>query len=289
MLNKIIFCIFISSLFFSSCTNRKSEDLNQGYPDEIGNIILKKCATSGCHNTLSKEAAGSLNLSTWDSLFEGSRSGAVIIPYRSDQSSLLYFINTDTTLGITQIPTMPYNGTPLSIDEYLTIKNWVDNGAPDRNGFVKFSDNPTRKKIYVPNQGCDLVAVVDAESKLVMRYADVGSIPSIESPHMIKVTPDNKYWCVSFIAGSKFQKYSVETNALAGEINIGFGSWNTFAYSPGGDTAYVIDFSGSGRLAIINLQNMTLVGGILITDVISHLRMAQLFPLMEIVCMLPSN
>lgn len=270
MNRKLLSFVLMYFIVFASCVSNKKEipdPANEsGYPDEVANILVNKCATGGCHNTQSKEGAAGLDLSTWNKLFEGARSGANVIPYSSDQSNLLYFINTDSSIGVTQLPVMPYNGTPLSLSEYLMIKNWIDIGAPDRNGNVKFADNPLRKKLYVPNQGCDLVAVVDAESKLVTRYIHVGSAPQIESPHMIKVTPDNKYWCVSFIAGSKFQKYNVTNDSLVSEVEIGFGSWNTFAYNPDGNTAYIIDFSGSGRLAIVNLQTMTLVGGLLITD-----------------------
>lgn len=37
---------------------------------------------------------------------------------------------------------MPYNKPPLTAVEYDLLYNWVLNGAPDKNGFVKFSDNP---------------------------------------------------------------------------------------------------------------------------------------------------
>jgi YVTN family beta-propeller protein len=248
---------------FSSCKKDKKDDpepFNDGcYPPAVAEIIVKKCATAGCHNTLSKDGASGLDLSSWESMFAGNRNGATTIPFRSDQSTLFYFVNTDTTLGVVQQPTMPYNSTPLSIAEILTIRNWIDAGAPNCNGEIKFADNPNRKKFYVANQGCDLIGVHDAETRVIMRYVDVGNSPSIESPHMIKVSPDGQYWYVSFINSTVFQKYRTSDDTFVGEAVISQGSWNTFVISPDGATAYVIDFSTTGRIAYVDLNSMQLI------------------------------
>ncbi|HXH19643.1 MAG TPA: c-type cytochrome domain-containing protein, partial [Chitinophagales bacterium] len=156
-------------LFSFSLTGCREEQRDyHGYPDEVGEIILSTCAVSGCHNDASKEAAGGLNLETWDKLFEGGNDNAVVIPYRPDHSIMLFFINTDSTAGPALQPTMPFNGNPLSAQQIQTIRDWIQQGAPDKSGFVKFSDNPARAKIYVCNQGCDIVAVLDLESRLIM-------------------------------------------------------------------------------------------------------------------------
>ena len=252
--------IFIAGVIqMASCRHDaiepESADISN-YPQDIDNIIINKCATAGCHNTQSSYAAGGLDLSTWEKLFEGSRGGAVVIPFRPDYSTLCYYTNTDPTLGLVLLPTMPYNGAPLSQTEYSTLKNWILNGAPDKNGFVKFSDNPERKKFYVANQGCDVVTVFDAESMIAMRYVDVGASSVIESPHMIKVAPNNEFYCISFIGGSYFQKFATSDNNLLGQVDITQGSWNTFAISSDSKKAYVVDFN-TGRIADIDLVNMT--------------------------------
>lgn len=231
---------------------------NGCYPPAVAEIIVKKCATSGCHNTQSKDAASGLDLSTWETMFAGNRNGAVTVPFRSDQSTLFYFINTDSSLGIVQKPTMPFNGTPLSKAEVLTIRNWIDAGAPNCNGLVKFSDNPGRKKFYVANQGCDLVGVHDALTKVIMRYVDVGNSIAIESPHMIKISPDGLYWYVAFINSTVLQKYRTSDDTFVGEATITQGSWNTFTISPDGTKAWVVDFSTAGRIAYVNLNTMQL-------------------------------
>jgi len=43
------------------------------------------------------------------------------------------------------------------------------------------------KKIYLTNQGCDLVAVIDAKSRLIMRYIPIGDA-SDKAPHDIEVS-----------------------------------------------------------------------------------------------------
>lgn len=241
-----------------SCTWDNFEELSQksGYPAEIEEIIVTSCAVSGCHTDKSRDAAAGLSLETWDRMFEGGRGGATVIPYRSDYSTLFYYVNTDSTLGLTLLPTMPVGRPPLSREKVLALRDWIDQGAPNSEGFVKFSDNPNRKKFYVANQGCDVVTVFDAESMLAMRCIDVGTSASTESPHMLKVSSDNRFWYTVFLASNFFQAYSVEDNSLVGQVDIGVGQWNTFSLSSDGLSAYAIDFSG-GKIAFIDLQSMT--------------------------------
>ena len=227
-----------------------------GYPKEIQDILTTKCATAGCHDDKSKEAAAGLSLETWDKLFEGSRGGAVVIPYRADFSTLIYYTNTDSNLGAIQLlPTMPFNKPPLSTTEVQTLIDWVNNGAPDENGFVKFSDAPERKKFYVGNQGCDVVTVFDAELFLATRYINVGTSAGIEAPHMVKVSADNQFWYASYIDGADFQKFSTVDNTLLSSITIGAGSWNTFALSSDNKSAFVVDWDADGSIAWVDLEN----------------------------------
>ncbi|MEP7167742.1 MAG: c-type cytochrome domain-containing protein [Bacteroidota bacterium] len=259
--------LFISVIFlFSQCTFDKKEMLlpklvdNSCFPDEVGKIFIGKCATAGCHNTKSKDAAAGLDMSSYDELFKGSRGGAAIIPYNSTQSFLVNFINTYSDLGVIQLPTMPNNGTPLSREEVMTVIKWINDGAPDCNGH-RFTDNPDRKKFYITNQGCDLVAVFDAGKKVLMKYVKVGGDPNlIESPHRVNISPDGKYWYVSFIGGPYFQKYRTSDDSLVGQVNIGYGSWNTFAFTPDSKFAYLPDYNSGnqGYVAIVDCETMTL-------------------------------
>jgi len=226
------------------------------YPGEVGKLILTKCATKGCHNDKSKEGAAGLNLETWDKLFEGTRNGAAVIPFSPAQSTLFLFTNTYAHLGVSAIPTMPLNDSPLSETEVILLRDWIANGAPNRDGAVKFADDSKRKKIYVTNQGCDAVTVFDAASGLPMRYVQVGHGPLNESPHMVKVSPDGQYWYVSFISGEYFQKFRASDDSFVGEINIGFGSWNTFALTNDSKFAYVADWNSNGNIYYLDLDNL---------------------------------
>ncbi len=222
--------------------------------------MVKKCATAGCHNETSKAATGGLSLETWSKLFEGASSGSVIIPFRADQSWLCYFVNTYDDLGLKLSPTMPVNGTKLTHDEVVLLQDWINKGAPSVTGEVAFSGDPNRNKYYVTNQGCDNVTVFDTKTKLAMRYIDVGIIPEvIEVPHDIKTSPDGKYLYVIFAAGSVIQKFSTVTDSLIGQIDITQGSWNTMTISSDGKHAFIVDFSPNGRIAYVDLENLTLI------------------------------
>ena len=205
---------FAQLIFFTaiilSCKHERPQPSPQqpgGYPEAIAKIVETRCAVSGCHNNASYQNAGGLLLDTWEHMFQGGNNGAVVIPYNSANSSLLYFINTHPEYGPVASPTMPLNETPLTEDEYLLIKNWIETGAADINGNIPFAtDASTRQKIYLTMQGCDMVAVIDAQTKVVMRYIEVGKTPAIENPHCVRVSSDGRFAYVSFLGGDYIQK-----------------------------------------------------------------------------------
>jgi DNA-binding beta-propeller fold protein YncE len=247
------------SLFLQTCkVDPPIIDLEgSAYPDEVGKILLTKCAVKGCHNDKSKDGAAGLSLQTWERLFEGTRNGTAVMPFTHTQSTLFMFTNTYDDLGIKSIPTMPIAADPLSKDEVLLLRDWIAAGAPDKNGYVKFSENSERKKIYVTNQGCDAVTVFDAASGLPMRYISIGHGPLNESPHMIRVAPDGKHWYVCFLSGEYFQKYRTSDDSFVGEIQIGFGGWNTFAITKDSKYAFAADLSG-GAILYLDIENLTI-------------------------------
>ncbi len=265
----IIFFIAFIGVVISSC--KKDAEIpvtSSDFPKEIGVIFSNKCATSGCHNSASYKAAADLNLSSYVTLFQGSSTGSPVIPFRSDFSSLCYFINTYDDLGPKNNPTMPSGGKPLSRKEVEIIKHWIDAGAPDKDGHIMWSDNPNRKKHYVLNQGCDVVTVFDSETNLPIRYITVGNKSGvIESPHMIKVSPDGQYWYVVFVGNNIMQKYRTSDDSFVAQATLTSNvNWNTFAISNDGKQAYCVSWEASSQIAIVNLQTMTLkdyTGGLL--------------------------
>lgn len=250
-----IYSVICSFVIFnlSSCSSEKGIPDYNNYPDDIGKLFFTKCSTPGCHTDASKDAAGGLSMESWDKLFEGGRGSAVIIPFMHDYSTLFSYINTFSDLGITNTPVMPYNKINLSRNEVELIKKWINNGAPSRDGFIKFSDNSNRKKIYVANQGCDVVTVFDQETLLPMRYTDVGNSGGIESPHMIKFSPDGLYWYVVSLQGNSLQKYRASDDSFVGEAFLGVKNWNTFSIDNNGQKAYVVDWSANGDIVEVDL------------------------------------
>lgn len=252
---------FCAVLFFSTCKKDKGLSNYGNFPNEVGKIFVNRCATSGCHNDASYEANAGLNLTTWDALFKGSNSGSTVIPYRSDFSSLCYFINTNTSLGPVNYPTMPYNNTPLTQNEVQSIMSWINQGAPDLNGNVKWADDPVRSKVYMTNQGCDVVTVFDAETRLPMRYITVGNDPAvIEVPHMVRVSPDGQYWYVVFVANHILQKFRCSDDKLVGTADLGNNNdWNTVIISDDGKRAYCVAWAPNGHIASVDVEQMKLI------------------------------
>lgn len=256
-----IVIVVLAVLSFSDCKKDKALANYGGYPNEVGKIMVLKCATEGCHNSASYLASAGLDLSSWDAMFRGSSTGSSVIPFRSDFSSLCYFINTYPELGSINYPTMPYNRSVLSKEEVTTIKNWINDGAPDLNGSIKWADNPSRKKIYITNQGCDVVTVIDAATQLPMRYITVGKDPNtIEVPHGVRVSPDGQYWYVVFVNSNILQKFRCSDDVLVGEANLGlYYDWNTMAISDDGTKGYCVSWVSNGHIASVDLTKMKVI------------------------------
>lgn len=238
-----------------------------GFPDDVGKIITTRCATSGCHNANSYTAAGNLRMDSWDQLFYGGNHGAAVVPYTAKYSPLMFYINNDTLNdknlpGDSRMPPVDA-GSALTNAEYQTIKNWINNGAPDRNGKIPFEDNAaTRQKIYITQQGCDQVAVIDAERKVVMRYIAVGEVDGIESPHVIRVSPDNQHAYVCFTGGLYMQKINANTDKVDARVKLAtIGSstfsWNILYVSPDSKTVLACNYLPAGSVVQYDAATLT--------------------------------
>lgn len=243
---------------FSSCLKDKGIE-TRDYPKDVAEIIIPKCATSGCHNTQSKDAASGLSLSTWAEMMEGSRNGAVTIPYTYPQSSMFLFTNTYDDFGISVPPSMPFNEATLSRDEVLTIRYWISEGAPNKDGFVKFTDNPDRRKYYVVNRGCDLVAVMDAQTDLIMRYVKTTFNLDIEYAEDIHISPDGNYWYVTSRVGQVIQKYRTSDDTYVASLLLDEGNWKSFCITADSKKAFAINNNHNGELVYLDLENMSVI------------------------------
>lgn len=260
MLNKLTNIIALVTITgaFSSCLNDKGFD-ERDYPEDIARIIIPKCATSGCHNAASKDAASGLSLSTWAEMMEGSRNGAVTIPHSYPQSSMFLFTNTYEDIGVSVPPSMPYNQAPLSRDEVLSLRYWISEGAPNKDGFVKFTDNPNRQKYYVVNRGCDLVAVMDRQTDLIIRYVKTTFNLDIEYAEEIHISPDGQYWYITSKAGQVIQKYRTSDDSYVGTLLLDEGVWKSFCITPDSKKAWVVNTIQNGELAYLDLENMEVI------------------------------
>lgn len=226
---KLYFVLLLAALA-GTCLSCKHEAApvaappDSRYPPEVGKILLNKCATAGCHNAASYQVSGGgLLLDSWDHLFSGGNTGAAVVAYSPENSPLLYFTNSYPDLG--PLPDasmkMPFNGAPLTREECLTLRDWVRNGAPDRDGNIPFATNAaTRQKIYLAHQGCDYITVIDAERNVIMRCVPTGKEVTIEVAYSLSTSPDG-FAYVSFWASQYVMKVDTRTDTSAGGINIG--------------------------------------------------------------------
>ena len=236
------------------------------YPDDVETILVNKCATAGCHNSVSYVAASGLDLTSWKTMRRGNVAGAVVVPGNPDYSTLFSFCNTYNDLGFTgNEPKMPLNSSALTRDEITTLKNWITNGARNRCGDLMFPNNQGTSKLYISNQACDQVVAIDPDTRLIRSWFDVGNTPVTESPHMMGISPDGQYIYVSLY--SKYlQRYRTVDNSFVDQVNLDItsasgleeaGQWGTIAISADGKKAYSVDYSLK-RIASINLENFPL-------------------------------
>ncbi len=280
---KLLFlCILCSLVLTNSCKRDELIITETDYPKDIAYIMLTKCATKNCHTTEGydgnhghgghgdDEAAHGLDLSSWAKMFEGSHhTGAAVIPFRADFSSLMYFVNSYPDLGQIDEPRMPLDKPALTRDEVIKLKEWINAGAPDAKGNVKFSGNPNRKKYYVINQGCRVVTVFDAETNLPMRYIDIAdATEQTTSPHQVRVSPDGQYWYTCYIGGSYVKRYRTTDDMYDGKIFVGNANWNTMAFTPDSKFLFVVDWApgGGGKVKKCDLTSMLVIDSTQLSD-----------------------
>ncbi|HPQ07974.1 MAG TPA: hypothetical protein PK995_01960 [Bacteroidia bacterium] len=255
-------------LFFNTCRKDNIEVSYGNYPAEIGKIISTNCTTGNCHNAkIDATCQGSeLDLTSWNNLFtKGAHHGSPVIPYSSKYSYLLYHINTYSDLNIPYDPNiplyklMPQYKNPLSKEDVIKIKQWIDNGAPDNKGNVYGSN--VYDKIYIVNQGCDVVTVFDAKTQLPIRMIEVGSNPDVnETPHFINFSPDGKYWYIVYINSPYLEKYDANTDKLVGRCNLNNQvGWTWISITKDGKKGFCIDWESNGKIVSVDLEKMKVI------------------------------
>ncbi len=259
----LFLAVSVAVISVTSCVHKPQVALTYGnFPDSVGKIILTNCTNAGCHNAASYHNAAELLLDSWEHLMQGSIYGAEVVAYNTKYSTLLYYINAyDSADVIANDPR--HMETPLTQKEYTTLKNWIAAGAPDKDGNVPFASNAaTRQEICVTLQGSGMVAIIDAKSKLVMRYIPVGDATN-KTPHGIAVSADGRYTYVPFYNGNNIVKINLLTDSVVGSINLlaaggtgnGNAGWSVIKMSPL-DTAFIVSGFLSNCLVAVNTATM---------------------------------
>jgi len=247
------------------------------YGEHIQPIFTSSCAVHGCHvgyddegiekrgSLLKVQHGGQFSLKSWADLFDGSRDGAVAVPFKSSKSDLIFHTNSDTLIAPVAEPHMPLPGFDLPIAQLRTLIRWIDGGAVNDQGGIPYTITP-KGKVFVVNASEDLIAVIDVARNLVIRYANVGkaadSSSLFGSPHHVRVDKQARFFYVTLISSQELWKFSVSTYELLGRVNIPFQPADVVLSSTG-DTAYVSSFiSVPGRVTLVNTRTMQPIGTI---------------------------
>jgi WD40 repeat protein len=132
----VIFVSFVFTLLFPVFAQKQIE-----YSKRIEPIFQEKCAA--CHNHTLRQ--GGFNLESYQSLMNGGKRGAPIVPGKSNESLLVKMI--EGTLK----PRMPL-GDQLEPEEIKAIKSWIDAGAPGPDpAMAKSASTESRGKASIPD------------------------------------------------------------------------------------------------------------------------------------------
>lgn len=219
------------------------------YAQHVQPILTKSCATSGCHDPVSK-AAG-LVLASWNSVMNGSRHGEAVVPFQVSHSLLTRLFD-DTPLRRSH----PDIAVPLRSDELRFLKRWIEEGA--RNDDNVSAVPMPHRRLYVPNQAGDNIAIVDLDRLVVSRYVSAGNSPANDAPHF--VVANHHYWYVSLIGAGQVWKFDAHADTLLGTAEVA-GSPALLALTPDGSKLYVSQFmtSSTNRVVVLNAATMTVM------------------------------
>ncbi len=181
------------------------------YSRHVQPIFNQKCSSQACHN--SRDRAAGLELTSWRSLIRGSDYGAVLISGSAEESHLIEHLNEESK------PRMPLGRDPLPQSVIDFLSRWIDEGARNDAGERPYEN--LQKKIYVANQGDDLVSVISSEHHLVTRLLPVGASPTLDVPHNICVDHQKKFLYAALTSAGEVWKFDVAADSLVGRGRAG--------------------------------------------------------------------
>lgn len=231
------------------------------YSNHIQTIFTSSCAVGGCHVGYSE--GGQFSLKTWAELFEGSKDGAAVIPYKSSKSDLIFHTNNDTLIAPVAVPHMPLPGFDLPSAQISTLIRWIDQGAANDQGAVAYSSTPGGR-VFVVNASEDLLAVIDMQKNLVIRYVNVGSSADSSlffgSPHHVRVDRQGRYFYTTLINSEELWKFSASTYEFLGKVRISPSPADVKVTSSG-DTVIVSHFAARSPeiVTLVNARTMQVI------------------------------
>ena len=195
-----------------------------------------------------------LDLSTWEAMTKGSVYFNEVIPFNAAKSHFFGHINTNKDLGPIITPTMPYARYPLSQNDQITFLNWINEGAKSADGKIPYSD--VTKKIFVVNQSEDMISIIDADTKRLVRIISSDA----KYPAAITMMPDQKSFIVAS-AGSNglIRKYDAATYTNLGDFESNLNP-AAIVLNSDGSKGYITDEVGNGnRFGVFDPLTMKLV------------------------------
>ncbi|MDP4218902.1 MAG: YncE family protein [Bacteroidota bacterium] len=245
----ILFCLAVSSCK----TTSTGPTVVDNFPSNVSSIIQANCLGGDCHSGPTPQNTH-LTLSSWDAMTKGSVYFNEVIPFTAVKSHLFGHVNTNSNLGPVIIPTMPLARNPLSDADQATIFTWINQGAKSAQGKVPYDD--VTKRIFIANQSENMLSVVDADTKRLVRILSAGTG---YLPAAIEVMPDFKS-CIVAMAGANgiIRKYDIATYSQLGEFKSNLVP-SEIALTPDGSKGYVTDESYAGnRFGVFDPVSMTM-------------------------------
>lgn len=252
-MRRTLFFIILSRALSSCVHEPMIPRVTDNYPGNISVIMSVNCLGGNCHSGAT-DVNTKLDLSTWDAMTKGSVFFNEVVPFSAAKSHFFAHINTNKSRGPVVIPTMPLARDPLSETDQIAFLDWINDGAKSADGKIPYSD--VSKKIFIVNQSEDMISVIDADTKRLVRVISSGA----KYPTAITMMPDLKTFIVA-IAGSNglIKKFDASSYAALGEFQSDLNP-SSIAVTSDGTKGYFTDELGNGnRFGVLNPVSMKLI------------------------------
>lgn len=124
----LVLCLFLYPSDGDRGSTLAREDKNTGDSEkaptwkEVSGIFKRECVA--CHSSKSRTA--NLDLSSYQAMMRGGKSGAIVIPKNPKASLIMKYLKGEKK------PRMPMGGKPLKKSELNLIERWIASGAQEK-------------------------------------------------------------------------------------------------------------------------------------------------------------